>query len=315
MWICSLCPTSSQKSFVKSSTTHIITHLTKVHDKYNSTLDSTQTTITSHRLINQQILTRLLVDWVVQDQQPFTAIESPSFRAILQYINPFSISKIPKYSDTIRNYALKAFNAAKDKLVTAIAKAQSHIHLSFDLWTSPNYKSLIAIIGHWTASDLSLKTVLLAIREIDGSHSGENIGGKVFEVIQEYGVVPNLGYCVLDNASNNDTALNIIAKLMFESYNIIYDVPSHRLRCLGHIVNLVVKSLLFGDKSQYTVGYVNDIVPDDMYNGTLYKLHVVINHIRITPQRRHLYYSEHAATLGSSPEFRIIQQDGIVPTI
>jgi hypothetical protein len=306
LWICNLCPTTNQKSFVKSSTTHIITHLREIHDKSDSSPDSTQTTLTSYRSIDKQVITQLLVDWVVQDQQPFTAIESQTFRAILQYVNPYSIQKVPKCGDTVRNHGLKMFNDAKDILITAIKNTRSRIHLSFDLWTSPNYKSLIAIIGHWTAPDLSLKTVLLAIREINGSHTGENIGGKIFEIIEEYQIAFKLGYCVLDNASNNDTALNSMSELMMETYGIPYDVSSYRLRCLGHIINLVVISLLFGNNSQRTVAYNNDVVPDDMYDGALYKLRAVIGHIRITPQRRHLYYSEHAAALGSSPDFMVV---------
>jgi len=46
-----------------------------------------------------------------------------------------------------------------------------------------------------------------------------------------------------------------------------YDVRSHRLRCLGHIINLVVKELLFGN---HTIE--NDADPDNIYSGALYKL-------------------------------------------
>ena len=47
----------------------------------------------------------------------------------------------------------------------SLAVAQSEIYYSFDLWTSSNYKAMLAVIGHWTAADSLLKTVLLGIRK------------------------------------------------------------------------------------------------------------------------------------------------------
>jgi len=45
----------------------------------------------------------------------------------------------------------------------------------------------------------------------------------------------------MDNADNNDTAIKRLAEL----YPI--DVNEQRLRCFSHIVNLVIKALLFGE--------------------------------------------------------------------
>ena len=170
-------------------------------------------------------------------------------------------------------------------LVSAIGKAQSQIHLSFDLWTSPNYKVIIGIVGHWTAEDYSLKTVLLAIREIHGPHNGYNIGMKVFEVIQEYGFACEVGYCVTDNATNNNTALKVLAESLLEIYSVTYDISSYRLRCLSYIINLVVKALLFRSSMQ------PNTIPLDMnggsengYTGALNRLHTIVCHICITPQ-------------------------------
>jgi hypothetical protein len=191
--------------------------------------------------------------------------------------------------------------------VSAIRKARSQIHLSFDLWTSPNYKAVIGIVGHWTAEDYSLKTVLLAIREIHGPHNGYNIGTKVFEVIQEYGFASKVGYCVTDNATNNETALKVLAQSLLEIHSVTYDVSSHRLHCLSHIINLVVKALLFGSSIP------SDTFPANMnggsehgYTGALNRLHNVVRHIRITPQWRHIYYSEQAASLESCSDFMVV---------
>ena len=153
--------------------------------------------------------------------------------------------------------------------------AHSRIHLSFDLWTSLNYNAMLAIIGHWTADDYSLKTVLLSIKEIFGKHSGDIIGHAIFEVIQNFHITRLLGFSTTDNARNNDTALETISTLLRDTYDIDYNVSEHRLRCLGHIINLVVKQLLFNSST---------LESDEMeYYGTLQKLHNIVHHVRTTP--------------------------------
>ena len=49
-----------------------------------------------------------------------------------------------------------------------------------------------------------------------------------------------MGYFTLDNAGNNDTAMEVIAG------ELGFDSTQRRVRCIGHIINLVVIALLFG---------------------------------------------------------------------
>ena len=67
---------------------------------------------------------------------------------------------------------------------------------------------MIAIVAHWTAEDYEVKTALLAIREVHGEHTGENIANVVYPVMKEYDIHTRFGYYVGDNATNNDTSLD-----------------------------------------------------------------------------------------------------------
>jgi hypothetical protein len=162
---------------------------------------------------------------------------------------------------------------------------------------------MLAVIGHWTAADSSLKTVLLGIREIHSRHTGFNIRSSLLPLFDELDISGKLGYSVTDNAQNNDTALKTLSRCLLEK-GIHYDVPSHRLRCIGHIINLVVKTLLFGPKG--TTDDTSDLPHTDNYDGTIAKLHHIVYHIRMTPQRRDLYASEQAASLCASLEFMVV---------
>jgi hypothetical protein len=71
------------------------------------------------------------------------------------------------------------------------------------------------------------------------------MGKLVLEVLKEYEIYDRFGYFVLDNALSNNNAVKIILR---ES-----GIPSHsqyelrRLRCFGHIINLVAQAFLFGE--------------------------------------------------------------------
>lgn len=307
-WRCQLCVGRS-KLLVHSATTHIISHLKSAHGKTetrglrNVTTGVNQPTIFSHCQLNQDTVIRLLVNWIVCTQQSFAVIESESFREFVSYINPYALQYISKCADTIRSHAQAIFQNAKTLVKENLATAQSEIHYSFDLWTSPNYKAMLAIIGHWTAADFSLKTVLLGIHEIHSRHTGFNIGSVLLPLFDELDITNKLGYSVTDNAQNNDMALKTLSTSLLKK-GIHYDVPSHRLRCIGHIINLIVKTMLFGVKA--TIDDIVDLPSSDSYDGAIAKLHYIIYHIRMTPQRRDLYASEQAASLCASPEFIVI---------
>ena len=63
----------------------------------------------------------------------------------------------------------------------------------------------------------------------------------LYPLLQRFGITSdNLGYFVLDNTSNNDTILKELGKIMG------FNPTKKRLRCIGHIINLIAESYLFG---------------------------------------------------------------------
>lgn len=73
----------------------------------------------------------------------------------------------------------------------------------------------------------------------------------MYPLLQRFGITAdNLGYFVLDNASNNDTTLTELSKKMG------FDPQGKRLRCMGNILNLIAEAYLFGqDASTFEADY------------------------------------------------------------
>jgi hypothetical protein len=103
-------------------------------------------------------------------------------------------------------------------------------------------------------SDWWLEKRLLSLRPIEVAHTGYNIAERVELVANDYGITDKIFAIVLDNASSNKTAMEVL-KLVFSSYigHLIpmpsrneYDLSAIFLhqRCGCHIINLIVKSYL-----------------------------------------------------------------------
>jgi hypothetical protein len=73
----------------------------------------------------------------------------------------------------------------------------------------------------------------------------------ILPLLTRFGITSsNLGYFVLDNASNNDTTLTKLAKTLG------FDPKLKRLRCVSYIFNLIAERYLYGqDVSKFEEQY------------------------------------------------------------
>jgi hypothetical protein len=192
---------------------------------------------------------------------------------------------------------MRYFELAKNTIKEILSHTLSRIHLTWDLWTSPNFKAMIAITAHWTDPDWKIQLTLLAIRELEGDHDGENISEVIFSVLKEYNIVDKFGYFTGDNASNNDTALQCLARRMVADGGVGFNVHDRRLRCFAHDMQIAVKGLLFGPKAKDLESYEATANTTDAEKaewmkakwrsfGAIGKLHNIVKYIRISPKRR-----------------------------
>jgi len=295
-WKCSYCnhslpcltSTSNQRLHLK--TKHCIT------DKPNS--NDRQTTIDSHivRPFQVEVARKLLVEYHIERRAPFLAIESPALRRYTEYLNPRAVKALTT-SNTMRHDCIRYFETAKDTIKQILSSALSRIHITWDLWTSPNFKAMIAITAHWTDENWKVRSTLMAIRELDGDHDGENISLVVYSVLQEFSIVDKFGYFTGDNASNNDTALQWLNQRICEEGGNGFDVSDRRLRCFAHDMQIAIKGLLFGPKVKELETYqatanVTDEEKAEWMRikwrgfGAIGKLHNIVKYIRVSPKRR-----------------------------
>ncbi|KZP32733.1 hypothetical protein FIBSPDRAFT_665175, partial [Athelia psychrophila] len=49
--------------------------------------------------------------------------------------------------------------------------------------------SYLGVTGHWLTAEWELWSELLAFSEIEGSHSGENMGEELYQIIKRFGII------------------------------------------------------------------------------------------------------------------------------
>ena len=78
---------------------------------------------------------------------------------------------------------------------------------------------------------------MIAVTEIDGRHTGENLASYLFEIINSYGIFSKFFCVTADNASSNKTMARALEDKLSS-----YKADQHLLGCVGHVLNLAAKA-------------------------------------------------------------------------
>jgi hypothetical protein len=195
---------------------------------------------------------------------------------------------------------------------------------------------LLGIICHYIDENNKRRAVVLGLRDTLGSHTGANMANHLLSVLHDFQISNQIAYFMSDNATNNDKALAMLAGYLPPSVKL--DPVKQRLRCSGHIYNLVCKAILYGvdsnclkDASQasQTMTAVSSFKAvtnngDDAAKltawrkkGPVGKLHNTVIHIKENAARRLLFESKqrNAAPASEDSEairmYRVVANGGI----
>jgi hypothetical protein len=150
---------------------------------------------------------------------------------------------VPTSHVTRATWILQAYEDSKVKISESLANRTSGLVISFDGWKANNeVLKLLGIVAHYLDENHCRRAVVLSMRDTLGSHSGANMADHLSATLRDFSVT-EVDYFIADNATNNDIALEVLTG-MRPQY--CYDKVKQRLRCVGHIYNLVCKAILYG---------------------------------------------------------------------
>ena len=248
-------------------------------------------------ILNKEVLDQALINLIVLRNLPFRVVEWPEFHAYCQALNPEAIGFITTTHSAVGEMIAQSFQVQKDIVRKKVQSALTNIHISVDIWTSPNNYLLLAICSHFVNSDEKRIKALLALRTV-ASHSGEEQWNTLLPVLQDYGIIRKLGALIADNSSTNDTLCRSISQYLFEKENINWNPLHQRIRCQGHIINLIVQAFLFNSTQVEQIESYNNGIEEELDRkeqeqkeqeframGALGKLHNIIVHTRSSASR------------------------------
>jgi hypothetical protein len=298
------CEWQTSDSQRQNTTSNMKTHLAK-HDIYAPTSNvqpaKKQPDIRSfldgkENLTHQEVLERNVIRWVVTDMNAFTTVESPEFQQIFRDIPGIEPPFTSRH--TLRDRIVQEFYTQRAELKSELALTCRTIALSLDVWTSQNHLPILGIIGHWLTEGFEYQERLLEFTELQGTHSGENLASAVENMLIELNLEHKLISITGDNASNNEA---MASELYFSLSNrlgeqdtnsaLLYRGLDSYIRCLAHVLNLIVKDILralnSGDTEQAQA------VCDSLQDGhsitnqsAIERLRILALWINRNPQRR-----------------------------
>ncbi|GJR20221.1 zinc finger BED domain-containing protein RICESLEEPER 2 [Tanacetum coccineum] len=175
-----------------------------------------------------------LIELIVLAELPFKFVEHPEF---IKY----SKNLQPKYNlpsrHTISRDVAKFYLEEKEKPVKFLGNPNHTIHLTIDTWTSTCQKiNYMVITAHFIDDYWVMHKRVINFKRIN-SHRGKDIGRVLLKCINGWGI-KNVMTITVDNITSNDRAL----KYLIEHLPSMYDNGKHfHIRCMAHIINLVVK--------------------------------------------------------------------------
>ncbi|KAK7007198.1 eukaryotic translation initiation factor 3 [Favolaschia claudopus] len=158
-------------------------------------------------------------------------------------------------SDTlVRNTLARIFIDMLGRLNADLEMVKSQMAVSTDTWTTRSMMFTFAgTIGSWITEAWELVERVLDFHPIeDKEHKREFAAIGLATRLSELGVlekisdvlIPYLLAVVMDNVSANDCLMVALARILRDKFNIHFVPDNSQIRCLAHVVNLVVQKIL-----------------------------------------------------------------------
>lgn len=132
---------------------------------------------------DRQHFQRLVVEWIIHGNRPFTEPECPRLRAIFEYLNPsVAVRKAHMSDSTLCNRIVQEYEKNLERVIEILQKCPGLIHISFDGWTARNKLPLYGVAVFFRNKYGKPMKLVLGVPDVDEIHSGKNIGATVDQV-------------------------------------------------------------------------------------------------------------------------------------
>lgn len=169
----------------------------------------------------------LIMEWIVKDLMPLSAVESKAFRKLIKRLDPKY--ELPSRREVGRTHLPALYNQEVKRVRKELEEA-TDVALTTDLWTSRQTKGYITVTAHFISPEWVLKSAVLETICIAGSHTAENIAQHLRTICDNWNIFDKIRAIVTDNATNMTAAIKLLNK--------------RQIPCFAHTLNLVVQEAI-----------------------------------------------------------------------
>ena len=196
----------------------------------------------------------LLLQWIIKNNLSFSIVDQPETKELFAFLNP-SLKLISRRTlmDDLKKKYEAGENVQRDRLLEHIEQG-GRISLTTDAWSGNNKNDYVAVTVHFRNRAGDIETFLLDIIELlEPVHDGHYLCTKLLEVTDRLGITCAIMSITRDNASPNDTMLEMFEAVVEEQWEakegrdkLFFCCRFNRLegdvRCCAHIYNIAVQS-------------------------------------------------------------------------
>lgn len=172
---------------------------------------------------------------MIVDELPFKTVENKGFKHFMSIACP--MFSVPSRRTTTKDVYDMYMNE-KRQLMSFLKQCTQRICITTDTWTSIQRVNYMCLTAHFIDDEWKLQKRILNFCPITG-HKSDDVGKGVEKCLLDWGI-DQIFTITVDNASSNDGAITYLQK-RFDNWgsNILGGNYLH-MRCIAHIVNLIV---------------------------------------------------------------------------
>jgi len=124
--------------------------------------------------------------------------------------------------------------------------------------------------------------MLLGFEQIKGSHTGTNMAGKIYGVLNKYGIKNRILSFTMDSVSNNNKTLTKPLNNVWSSLSVEWNQLENHIPCMAYIVQLILGTFMSSIKvkskddhmpSGFKTDYIDKVIRlDNGFNKTVEKV-------------------------------------------
>ncbi|XP_017494507.1 PREDICTED: zinc finger BED domain-containing protein 4-like, partial [Rhagoletis zephyria] len=170
-----------------------------------------------------------LVKMIAKGHHALRLVEEPEMVKFVSMVSQCGGYKLPAKKTLSQSLIPKVYNDLESEIKSQLQDTFA-VCLTTDGWTSSTNISYIAVTAHFIDKNTTLCSALLCCRELDCSHTGENLYGFLKEVTANWGISNKVAAIVTDNAANALSGVSSQALKKLKDFQVETQLPILKLK-------------------------------------------------------------------------------------